>query len=248
MITCDELVKNLDTLLKVKLFRDYAPNGLQVAGKTNIQRVLTAVTASQKAIQAAIDFQADALLVHHGYFWKGEPAPLIGIKRARIKSLLEHDINLIAYHLPLDQHPEYGNNVLFGRALGARNVYQSVRQDLIWHGEIERQTPSQLQKNISAFLGREAMMVGDIETEITRIAWCTGAAQDFFADAVMEGAQVYISGEYAERTYHEANELQAGYISCGHHASERFGVQALAQYLQDVYGIETTFFDEPNPF
>lgn len=242
------LITDLNDLLAVKLFRDYAPNGLQIEGKTELSRVLTAVSASEAAIDAAIEYGADALLVHHGYFWKNESPELIGIKRARIHKLLTHNINLIAYHLPLDQHIELGNNIGFGNALGAQNISQSTIENLIWHGEITPQTPEQFSEVIRSAVNRMPIMVGKVRTPITRIAWCTGSAQDYLVQAAKEGAQAFLSGEYAERTYHEANELGILYYSCGHHATETFGVRKMAQWIAKNYGLTTAFFDEPNPF
>lgn len=244
----DELINDLNRLLRPKLFKDYTINGLQVAGKSDIQRIVTAVTASQAAIDATIQFNADALLVHHGYFWKGEDNAITGIKRQRLQALLAHDINLIAYHLPLDQHAELGNNVLFGQAIGANNIRQSIAVDLIWHGEIVPSTWQTLKEKLTAVLGRSPLVVGEDDTLISRIAWCTGAAQDFLSQAAVEGAQAFLSGEYAERTYHEARELGITYFSCGHHATERFGVRALGEWLAEKHGIAPLFFDENNPF
>lgn len=244
----NELLSELNEFFQVHKIKDYAPNGLQIEGATEIKRVLCAVSASQAAIEAAIAYQADALFVHHGYFWKGEAPELTGIKYQRIKRLLAHNINLIAYHLPLDLHPQVGNNALFGQALGAKNIYQSTQEALLWHGEITPQSFSELQAHISQVLQRPAQGVGIVQEPIRRIAWCTGAAQDYLALAAQEGAQAFLSGEYAERTFHEANEWQIGYFSCGHHATERFGVQAMAAYFATHYGLESEFFDENNPF
>lgn len=244
----ETLLQILNTLLKPKLFKDYTINGLQVAGKSQIQTIMTAVSASQAAIAAAAAQGADALLVHHGYFWKGEDSAITGIKRERLKTLLENDINLIAYHLPLDQHAELGNNILFGRALGTENIRQSSSIDLIWHGELPALTPEAFTQRLHDVLQRSPQAVGSMSERISRIAWCTGAAQDFLAQAADEGAQAFLSGEYAERTYHEANELGIAYFSCGHHATERFGIRALGRWLMDNHRINTLFFDEPNPF
>ncbi|SUO96615.1 Nif3-like dinuclear metal center hexameric protein [Suttonella ornithocola] len=243
------LITELNQFFMVKNFRDYAPNGLQVEGKETIKKILTAVSASEAAIDAAIANKADALFVHHGYFWKGEASEIVSIKRNRLKKLLENNINLIAYHLPLDQHPKYGNNILFGQAIEARNIRQSACEELIWHGEINSMTIEQLSQKLTSVLNRNPMMVGALlEKVVTKIAWCTGAAQDFLAQAVKEDAEVFISGEYAERTYHEAKELGIAYFSCGHHATERFGVKKMVEVFQDEFSIEASFFDEANPF
>lgn len=244
----DALLKDLTEFFQSNKIKDYAPNGLQIEGRAEIRRVLTAVSASQAAIEAAIAYQADALFVHHGYFWKGEAPELTGIKYQRIKRLVENGINLIAYHLPLDLHAEVGNNALFGRALAAQNIRQSAQESLLWHGEIAPLSIEELQAKISAVLNRQAQVVGKAAEKISRIAWCTGAAQDFLALAAQEGAQAFLSGEYAERTFHEAHEWNVAYFSCGHHATERFGVQAMAARFAEYYALQSEFFDEANPF
>lgn len=242
-----ELIHYLADYLETKRFKDYAPNGLQVEGRAKITRVLTAVTASQKAIEAAIEFEADALLVHHGYFWKNENPAVTGIKRQRLLSLMQNNINLLAYHLPLDQHPTLGNNALFASHFVCNRVFQSEVEPLIWHAEIVTTEANAIAKKLEKSLGRKPMIIGQPSQVIRRIAWCTGAAQDFFAQAVSEGAQAFFSGEYAERTYHEAHELKALYYSCGHHATERAGIIALGEHLTNRFGIKTKFFDDENP-
>ena len=248
MITRDQLQTHLHELLQCARFRDYAPNGLQVEGRAEIRRILTAVTASQAAIDAAIDWQADALLVHHGYFWKGEAPQVVGMKKRRLAALLAHDLNLFAYHLPLDQHPELGNNALFARHFACEAVWQSADEPLIWHARIEATALPDLLAQIEGGLEREPFAVGSVDEPLTRIAWCSGAAQDFLQQAAGEGAQVFISGEYAERSYHEARETGTVYISCGHHASERAGIRALGEHLAATFDLQQRFFDEENPF
>lgn len=249
MIERDVLTDHLDTLLAVHRFRDYAPNGLQVEGRAEISGLVTAVTASQAAIDHTIEQGADALLVHHGYFWKGEPPQVIGIKRARLKRLLQADINLIAYHLPLDQHPVFGNNPLFGKKLKLHNIRQSADEELLWLGELGK--PQSAEEFIAAVekqLARTPICAGRPGKLLERVAWCTGAAQDYLALAAQAGAQVFLTGEYAERSYHEANELGMLFLACGHHTSETFGVRALGDYLSDKFAVTTRFFDEENPF
>lgn len=244
----DKFAKHLNELLAIENFKDYAPNGLQVEGAPKLQKVLTAVTASQKAIEAAIEFGAEALLVHHGYFWKGESAPVVGMKKRRLQLLLQHDINLFAYHLPLDQHACYGNNYLFGQMLGAQFMAQSKEEPLLWHGQVDTVDVDEFSERLGEKLRRPAQLISAGKKKICHVAWCTGAAQDFLTLAAKEGADVFISGEYAERTYYEAHENQITYISCGHHASERFGVEALAEYINQELALEARFFDEDNPF
>ena len=248
MITRDQLQTYLHELLQCARFRDYAPNGLQVEGRAEIRRILTAVTASQAAIAAALDWQADALLVHHGYFWKGEAPQVVGMKKRRLAALLTHDLNLFAYHLPLDQHPELGNNALFAKHFACEAVWQSADEPLIWHARIEATALPDMLAQIEGGLEREPFAVGSVDEPLTRIAWCSGAAQDFLQQAAGEGAQVFISGEYAERSYHEARETGTVYISCGHHASERAGIRALGEHLAATFDLQQRFFDEENPF
>ncbi|EHM56031.1 Nif3-like dinuclear metal center hexameric protein [Cardiobacterium valvarum] len=244
----DELQTYLDDYLQSARYRDYAPNGVQIEGKAEIRRITTAVTASQAAIEAAIAQQADALLVHHGYFWKGEAPAITGIKKQRIAALLAHNINLIAYHLPLDQHAELGNNALFARHFDGETVWQSAAEPLIWHARIRPTTLSALLDRLAHDLDRLPLAVGENTGELTHIAWCTGAAQDYLQQAAAEGAQAYISGEYAEHSYHEARESDCTYISCGHHASERAGIRALGEHLATTFGLDVAYYDEPNPF
>ena len=244
----DELHTYLNDYLQSSRYHDYAPNGIQIEGKAEIRRITTAVTASQAAIQAAIAWQADALLVHHGYFWKGEAPQVVGMKKRRLAALLAHDVNLFAYHLPLDQHPELGNNALFARHFACEAVWQSAEEPLIWHARLAPTSLPDLLAQLEGGLEREPVAVGAVNEPLTRIAWCSGAAQDFLQQAAGEGAQAFISGEYAERSYHEARETGTVYISCGHHASERAGIRALGEHLAATFDLQQRFFDEENPF
>ena len=246
----DELLAYLDDYLKCGKFKDFTVNGMQVEGKEKIKRVVTAVTASAAAVDYACEVNADALLVHHGYFWKGEPPQITGMKQRRVAALLSKQINLLAYHIPLDQHPDLGNNTLFARHFDCQRVWQSDDEPLIWHAEISAQQPA----TIADILRRELpsktvfLIEADSQQPVTRIAWCTGAAHDFLLQANDEGAQLFISGEYAERTYHEARESGCAFIACGHHASERAGIRALGEHLVQHFNIDVSFFDEANPF
>lgn len=245
-----ELLNYLDDYLQCKRFKDFTVNGLQVEGKDEITHIVTAVTASAAAIAYAAAQGADALLVHHGYFWKGEAAPITGMKQRRIAALLAADLNLLAYHLPLDQHPELGNNHLFGAHFSCLNTWQSASEPLIWHAEIDATSPGDIAECLHRNLPSDTIfLLGDDVTQaVTRIAWCTGAAHDFLIQAHDEGAQLFISGEYAERTYHEARESGCAFIACGHHASERAGIRALGEHLSAKFGLNSRFFDEANPF
>ena len=249
MIARDTLIEHLDTFLDARRFHDYAPNGLQVGGRAEIARLVTAVSASRAAIDHAVERKADALLVHHGYFWKGEAPEVTGIKRARLKRLLQADINLIAYHLPLDQHPVVGNNPLFGKKLNLGDIRQSTDEEMLWLGELGRpQAEQAFIATVEAELARSPICAGRTGKMLQRVAWCTGAAQDYLACAAKAGAQVFLTGEYAERSYHEANELGVLFLACGHHATETFGVRALGDYLSGEFALDTRFFDEANPF
>lgn len=251
MIEQKKLSSYLRDFLACEQYKDYAPNGLQVEGKSEIQTLCTAVTASMDAIEKAVALEADALLVHHGYFWRGESANIVGMKRERIRMLLSHDINLFAYHLPLDGHITLGNNAEFSKLLGIQNpkAHKVNRTpNLLWTGEIT--TPielTQLADAIGKKLNRKPFCIEAIPAKIKSIAWCTGAAQDFIADAYDLGADVFISGEVSERTYYQAKELGINYLACGHHATERYGVQALGAHLSSEFNLKHQYIDSLNP-
>jgi dinuclear metal center YbgI/SA1388 family protein len=247
MAQLDDIMNYGNTLLNVGDFKDYCPNGLQVdAGGNKVQRLATAVTASQAVIEMAKDWQADLLLVHHGFFWKGETAPLTGIKGQRIRTLMTSGIHLIAYHLPLDAHPMLGNNSRFGELLGLQG--QAVdTSGLLWMADLEQpRQPDELAHQLENLLGRVPQVI-PASDNIERLAWCTGAAQDAIEEAARHGAQGFISGEISERTYHLAQELGLSYFAAGHHATERLGVQALGHHLAEHFGLDWCFFDQANP-
>ena len=249
-MTRNDLLSYLNDYLMVAKYRDYAPNGLQVEGKQEITKIVTGVTASQALIDAAIEESADALLVHHGYFWKGEPQQIIGMKQRRIKALLLNDINLMGYHLPLDGHPEVGNNIQLGEKLRLENIrcVEGVEQDLIWQGETSKPVSStEFSTLLSSVLLREPMHMGDENKLISKVAWCTGGAQDYLDVAVGLGVDAFISGEVSERTYHNAIEQGVHYFAAGHHATERYGIEALGNHLQEKFGLEHKFIDINNP-
>jgi len=243
-----ELEKYTGQLLQCDRFRDYAPNGVQVAGRPEVQRLLCGVTASVALIDAAIAWQADAIVVHHGYFWRGEDARIIGAKQQRLSRLIKHDISLLAYHLPLDAHPELGNNAQLGARLGLQATGRFGEQDMCWSG-----TPTQpitlagFAAQIGSALGRAPTTIGQMEQPIRRVGWCTGGAQGYFGDAIAAGVDVYITGEASERNYHEALESGVAFIAAGHHATERYGVQALAQHLAGQFALETCYVELDNP-
>lgn len=244
---CNDLIAALNYLLRPELFKDYAPNGLQVQGKSDIKKIVTAVTATQTVIDRAAELGADAILVHHGWFWRGENPCIVQTKYRRLKALMDADMSLIAYHLPLDAHLEVGNNALLGRILGAKNCSQVGDGNLLWIGEIDSVTVNDLSLNLSSALKRPALVLGPQDIEVKKVAWCSGAAEDFFEEAIMAGAQAYVSGEAAERSTHLARESGVPYLVCGHHATERLGIQALGKWIEMTMGIETIFIDDDNP-
>jgi len=244
----EELNRYLDGLLEVSRFRDYCPNGLQVEGRSEILRIVSGVTASLDLLQAALAAGADAILVHHGYFWKGDDPRLTGTRRARIALLVANELNLFAYHLPLDAHAELGNNAQLGRRLGLIESARFADQEIGMCGTPE--TPLRLDAfamQVRHRLDREPLVIGDPAREIRKIAWCTGAAQGFFEEAVELGHDAYLSGEISEPQVHLARESGVAFIAAGHHATEKYGVQALGEHLATRFGLVHQFIDIPNP-
>ena len=241
----------LEALINQKLdvsnFNDYAPNGLQVEGRRNVQRVVTGVTASQDLLDAAIAVEADAILVHHGYFWKNEPAVIRGMKRNRLKALLVNDINLYGYHLPLDAHPVLGNNAQLAELFGID--VQGEVMPLVPYGELEKPLSGEaLRQRIEVILDRKVLhsAQGGPE-EIRRVAWCSGGGQGFIQQAAEFGVDAFISGEVSEQTIHIAREMGLHFYAAGHHATERYGVKALGEWLQEEHGLDVMFIDIDNP-
>lgn len=248
----DQIVAACDHQLRSSQFNDFTVNGLQVEGRETVMKVMSGVTACQALLDEAVAWGADLVLVHHGYFWKNEPVPITGMKQRRIKTLLENDISLLAYHLPLDAHAEFGNNAELAKHMGWKVegcLDGELGGGLLWSGRLtEPQSLDAMGEQLAAVLQRtpllvEAPRVGAIE----RIAWCTGGAQDMITAAYEAGAQVFVSGEISERTTHFARELGIHYIAAGHHATERYGVQALGEWLASEYGVEHRFVDIDNP-
>lgn len=243
-----ELNDYIGRLLETSRFRDYCPNGIQVEGRAEIHRIATGVTASQRLLEAATAWGADAVLVHHGYFWRNEEAAIAGIKKRRIAHLLQHDVSLLAYHLPLDAHPELGNNAQLAKRLGLLPQGKFGEQDIAWHGELQQpQTLSQFAAHIGHALQRTPLIIGEAERSLHRIAWCSGAAQGYFEQAVALGVDAFLTGEISEQNVHVAHETGVVFIAAGHHATERYGVQALGEYLAQQFKIEHCFFDIDNP-
>ena len=243
-----QLQRHLDDLLEAARFKDYCPNGLQVEGAPEVRKVVCGVTASQALIEAAIERGAQALLVHHGWFWRGEDGRVTGMKKARMARLLAHDINLFAYHLPLDAHAELGNNAQLGRVLGLTPTGVAGDQGLLWLGETAQPVAaSVLAQQVGEALGRAPLLVGDACRSVRRVAWCTGGAQGYFEQAIAEGVDLYLSGEISEQTTHLARESGVPYIAAGHHATERYGVRALGAHVAERFGLQVDFVDIDNP-
>ncbi len=242
------LATYLDDFLSVTKFKDYCPNGLQVEGRARIARIVTGVTASAALIEAAIADGADAVLVHHGYFWRGEDARMLGVKRDRIARLIRADLNLFAFHLPLDAHPLVGNNAQLGARLEWPVETHCGEQNLVAIGTLPTPvTFGELGRHVEARLARTPLMIGDPSRYIRRIAWCTGGAQGFFVDAIGAGVDAYLTGEVSEQHFHLAKESGVGFIAAGHHATERLGIAALGAHLGERFGVAHRFIDIPNP-
>ncbi|WP_116865698.1 Nif3-like dinuclear metal center hexameric protein [Pseudomonas syringae] len=249
-VALSTLVEEADRYLNSARIQDYCPNGLQVEGRPQVMRIVSGVTASQALLDAAVDAQADLVLVHHGYFWKGENPCVVGMKQRRLKTLLNHDISLLAYHLPLDVHPEVGNNVQLARQL-----------DITVEGPLDPENPRvvgligslsepvtarDFARRVQDALGREPLLIEGSQM-IRRVGWCTGGGQNYIDQAVLEGVDLFLSGEASEQTFHSARENDISFIAAGHHATERYGVQALGDYLARRFALEHIFIDCPNP-
>ena len=251
MVALAQLVSHLEELLRVSQFSDYCPNGLQIEGCQEIHSLITGVTASADLIAAAIAKKANAIVVHHGYFWRGENPCITGMKRRRLQALLEHDINLLAYHLPLDAHPEYGNNVTLGTVLGFQ-IVGPLSQDgdttKGLYGTLETpMSAATLNQRIATALKRVPLHIAGGSEVISTIGWCTGAAQAFIDLAIARGLDAYLSGEISEPTVHAAREGGLHYYSAGHHATERYGVKALGEHLSEVFDLQVEYVDLDNP-
>ena len=242
-----ELTRYLEQLLNSKDFNDYCPNGLQVEGNTTVKNIVTGVTACKALLEVAIAKKADTVIVHHGYFWQGEEPCIVNTKYRRLAALIKHDLNLFAYHLPLDTHPVYGNNVQLGKHLDFK-VTEIADSGLFYMGELKKaQTADELQQYIAARLQRVPQLIEGSNEKIKTIAWCTGSAQDFIEKTVDYNIDAYLSGEISERTFHLAKELKLNYFAAGHHATERYGIQALGQHLATKFNLQVEFVDIDNP-
>lgn len=249
-IALTTLVEEADRYLNAARISDYCPNGLQVEGRPQVRRIVSGVTASQALIDAAVEAEADVLLVHHGYFWKGENPCITGMKRRRLQTLLANDISLLAYHLPLDVHPEVGNNVQLAAQLGITvegPLEPGNPRTVGLIGSLaEAMNPHDFARHVQQVLGREPLLVEGREM-IRRIGWCTGGGQGYIDQAISAGVDLYLTGEASEQTFHSARENGISFIAAGHHATERYGVQALGEYLAKRFATEHLFIDCPNP-
>ncbi|WEJ63206.1 Nif3-like dinuclear metal center hexameric protein [Thiomicrorhabdus lithotrophica] len=241
-----ELESYLKAFLNIDAYKDYAPNGLQVEGKNEIQKIVTGVTACQALIDAAIELKADAILVHHGYFWKSEPEVITGFKQKRIKSLLMNDMSLFAYHLPLDGHEELGNNAQLGKLWQLQDI--TPEPGLVRLGELKQALSiNEFVEQVSDTLDRQVLHLPGGPEMVKTVAWCSGGAQGYINQAIDWSADVYISGEVSEQTTHLAKECGIHYLAAGHHATERVGVKALGEHLAEHFGLECIFVDIGNP-
>lgn len=251
MITRASISDYLNDYLNCKAFQDYAPNGLQVEGRFNIKTICTAVSASLAVIEEAISRGADALLVHHGFFWRGEESVITGMRRQRIGALIKSDLNLFAYHLPLDCHQTLGNNACIGKLLQVDDIVThdvGNVSNILWSGRFKKPlSKDELTLKLGKVFNRQPLQILGNEKDISHIAWCSGAAEDFIEQAASLGADAYISGEISERTYYQATELKINYYSCGHHATERCGILALGEHIANKFNISHHFIDSENP-
>jgi dinuclear metal center YbgI/SA1388 family protein len=251
MVLLQEIVSYTNELLDIRQFRDYCPNGLQVQGKNEVQTLISGVTASQAFLDTAITAGADALLVHHGYFWDGEDSCVVGMKKQRLACLLASDVSLLAYHLPLDAHAQYGNNVQLANLLGFEvkgSFGRAPGDELGLYGSLpESMTTDVFAQHLQDKLGRAPLHIPGGVSQISSVAWCTGAAQSYIDQAVSVGVDAFVSGEISEQTVHVARESGIHYFAAGHHATERYGVQAVGNHLAQHFGIEHQFVEIDNP-
>ena len=251
MVQVADLTQYIDDLLAVDRFKDYGPNGLQVEGRKEISRIVCGVTACRALIDAAVEARADAILVHHGYFWKGEDPCLVGMKAARIRRLLHADINLLAYHLPLDAHGELGNNAQLAKRLGLSvegRFIGDAETGIGMYGALSKvMSGDEFSAHINNVLARPPLHIKGNNRPIKRIAWCSGGAQGYIEQAVMLGVDAYLTGEVSEQTVHIAREYGIHFFAAGHHATERYGVQALGAHVANQFKLEWQFIEIENP-
>ena len=244
-----DITSYLAKLLEVENFKDYGPNGLQVEGKPQVHKVVSGVTASLALIEAALDAQADLILVHHGLFWRGQDGRITGWLKRRLERLLAAQVNLLAYHLPLDAHPEWGNNAQGGQRLGLVSDARFGEQRL---GFVATSPEPQAgleawTQRVQGLTGRQVVCVPGDGRPLRRVAWCTGGAQGYFEGAIAAGADLFITGEISEPQAHLARETGVAFMAAGHHATERYGAPSLAAHLAEVFALEHQFIDLDNP-
>ncbi|MDH5544064.1 MAG: Nif3-like dinuclear metal center hexameric protein [Gammaproteobacteria bacterium] len=248
MASTSEIVRYTNHLLDIGKFKDYCPNGLQVEGRSEVGHIVSGVTASQALLEKAIEADADMVLVHHGYFWRSEDPAITGIKRRRVQLLLQADINLLAYHLPLDAHPVYGNNAQLAHKLGITMLGTLDSAELVMYGQLQKPLSADaFAQHLSTQFSRDALHISGGKQLISSVAWCSGGAQNYFEHAIAAGVDAYITGEVSEQNYHLAKECGVDFFAAGHHATERYGVQALGEHLSNHFAIKHTFVDIPNP-
>ena len=250
-ISRNELLKAFHYVLQPNNFKDYGPNGLQVEGRERISHIVSGVTASRALIDAAIEAKADAIFVHHGLFWRGQDCTVTGWMKQRLQRLLQNDINLIAYHLPLDAHPELGNNAQLAKLLGLDVVSRFGDQNLGFLGQRNDgqafKSAEDLANAIAKVLGRTPTVVSEEAKPLQKIGWCSGGAQSYFEDAIAAGADAFITGEISEPQAHLARETGVVFLACGHHATERYGATAVAGHVAQMLGLTHQFIDIDNP-
>lgn len=248
MVALTTLVEAANTLLDINRFKDYAPNGLQLEGRAEVRKIVSGVTASQALIDAAIEANADVLIVHHGWFWRGEDQRIVGMKKRRVKALLLNDISLMGYHLPLDAHLELGNNAQLAKRLGFIREGSMNAEGVGDYGHLEKSlSVEEFSQKMGQSLNRLPVVIKAGEHPIKTVAWCSGGAQSYIGQAIALGVDAFVSGEISEQTTHEARENGIHYFAAGHHATERYGAPALAEYLAEQFGLEHQFIDIDNP-
>lgn len=250
MVQLKDLLSYTNNVLEIERFKDYCPNGLQVEGKTEIHKIISGVTASQALIDAAVKAKADVLLVHHGYFWKGEDACITGIKYQRVRSLIESGMSLLAYHLPLDAHPLYGNNARLAEKLDLdiAGRFPSDSDAVGMYGTLKTpMSAAEFSQKITSVLNREPLHIGDDSEQIHTLAWCSGAAQNYLEAAAELGVHAFLTGEISEQTVHISRETGLHFYAAGHHATERYGVQSLGEHLASHFDLIHQFVDINNP-
>jgi dinuclear metal center YbgI/SA1388 family protein len=252
MALISDIIRTLDELLSPADFRDLGPNGLQVPGASEVSRVVTAVSARRELSERAVELGAQLVLVHHGLFWDFQPTGLTPLLAERLRPLFKHDINLAAYHLPLDAHPLYGNNALLARELGCIEpqpfgMYKGTAIGVRGRFEGDGLTRARLHDRVQAATGREPLLLGAGPARIRTIGIVSGSAADTLGEAVAAGLDAFLTGEPREHITAEAAEHGVHFVAAGHYATETFGVRALGELLADRFGVEHTFLDLPNP-